>query len=42
MTARNVRRVRDADTSRPGLFLFSYFVGDDPGPAVELRDYLAG
>ena len=30
------------DKSCPGLFLFNYFVGDDPGLAVELWDYLAG
>jgi len=37
-----VRRVGDVDKSRPGQFLFNYFVGDDPGLAVELWDYLAG
>ncbi len=42
VAARNVRRVGDVDKSRPGLFLFNYFVGDDPGLAVELWDYLAG
>ncbi len=42
VAARNVRRVGDVDKSRPGLFLFNYFVGDDPGQAVELWDYLAG
>lgn len=39
---RNVRRVGDVDKTRPGLFLFNYFAGDDPGLAVELWDYLAG
>jgi hypothetical protein len=42
VAARNVRRVGDVDKSRPGLFLFNYIVGDDPGLAVELWDYLAG
>jgi len=42
VAARNVRRVGDVDKSRPGLFLFNYFVGDDPVLAVELWDYLAG
>jgi hypothetical protein len=42
IAARNVRRVADVDKSRPGLFLFNYFTGDDPGLAVELWDYLAG
>jgi len=27
---------------RRELRLFNYFAGDDPGLAVELRDYLAG
>jgi hypothetical protein len=42
IAARNVRRVGDVDKTRPGLFLFNYFAGDDPGLAVELWDYLAG
>jgi hypothetical protein len=42
IAARNVRRVADVDKSRPGVFLFNYFAGDDPGLAVELWDYLAG
>jgi hypothetical protein len=42
VAARNVRRVGDVDKTRPGLFVFNYFVGDDPGLAVELWDYLAG
>ncbi len=42
VAARNVRRVGDVDKSRRGLFVFNYFVGDDPGLAVELWDYLAG
>jgi hypothetical protein len=42
VAAHNVRQVGEVDKSRPGLFLFNYFVGDDPGLAVELWDYLAG
>ena len=42
VAARNVRRVADADKTRPGLFLFNYFAGDDPALAVEVWDYLAG
>lgn len=42
VAARNLRRVGDVDKTRPGLFMFNYFVGDDPGLAVELWDYLAG
>jgi len=30
------------DERRELLFLFNYVAGDDPGPAVGLRDYLAG
>lgn len=30
VTARNVRRVGDVDKSRPGLFFFNYFAGDNP------------
>ncbi len=41
MTARCVRRIGDVDKSRQGLFLFNYFVGDDPEVALELWDYLA-
>ena len=39
VAARNVRRVGDVDKTRPGLFLFNYFAGDDPALAVEVRDY---
>jgi hypothetical protein len=42
VAARNVRRVGDVDKTRPGVFLFNYFAGDDPALAVELWDYLAG
>ena len=41
VAARNVRRVGDVDKTRPGLFLFNYFAGDDPALAVEVRDYPA-
>jgi hypothetical protein len=30
------------DKTRPGTFLFNYFVGDDPAVVVRLWDYLAG
>jgi len=42
MTARNARRIGDVDKSRPGVFLFNYFVGDSPDVVLELWDYLAG
>jgi hypothetical protein len=42
VAARNIKRVGDVDKSRPGTFLFNYFVSDDPDVVVELRDYLAG
>jgi hypothetical protein len=42
VAARNVRRVGDVDKSRPGLFVFNYFVGDDPELAAELWEYLSG
>src|SRR5260370_21951174 len=42
VAARNVRRVGDVDKTRPGLFLFNYFAGDDPALAVAVWDYLAG
>ena len=41
VAARNVRRVGDVDKTRPGLFLFNYFAGDDPALAVEVCDYPA-
>ena len=40
--ARCVRRIGDVDKTRPGLFLFNYFVAEDPEVALELWDYLAG
>jgi hypothetical protein len=42
ITARNAKRVGDVDKTRQGLFLFNYFVADDPRVALELWDYLAG
>jgi hypothetical protein len=41
IAARNVKRIGDVDRSRKGLFLFNYFVGDDPQVTLELWDYLA-
>ncbi len=41
-TARNARRVADVDKTRQGLFIFNYFVGEDPALVVDLWDYLAG
>jgi hypothetical protein len=42
MVARNIKRVADVDKTRQGIFLFNYFVGDDPTVVVDLWDYLAG
>ena len=42
IAARNIKRVGDVDKSRPGIFLFNYFVGEDPQVVLELWDYLAG
>jgi hypothetical protein len=39
--ARNVKRIGDVERTRKGLFLFNYFVGDDPQVTLELWDYLA-
>jgi hypothetical protein len=41
MSARCLRRVGDVDKSRPGLFLFNYFVAEDPAVALDLWDHLA-
>ena len=41
MTARCLRRVGDVDKSRPGLFLFNYFVAEDPTIALDLWEHLA-
>jgi hypothetical protein len=42
MLARNLKRVGDVDKTRPGTFLFNYFVGQDPQVVIELWDCLAG
>jgi hypothetical protein len=42
LTGRNVKRIGDVDKTRPGVFLFNYFVGDDPQVVLDLWDYLAG
>jgi hypothetical protein len=42
IAARNAKRVGDVDKTRPGTFLFNYFVGDDPEVVVALWDYLGG
>jgi hypothetical protein len=42
IAARNAKRVGDVDKTRPGTFLFNYFVGDDPRVVVALWDWLAG
>jgi hypothetical protein len=41
LAARNVKRIGDVDRARKGLFLFNYFVGDDPQITLQLWDYLA-
>jgi hypothetical protein len=42
LVGRNAKRVGDVDTTRPGTFLFNYFVASDPALALDLWDYLAG
>jgi hypothetical protein len=42
VVARNVKRVGDVDKRRKGVFLFNYFVGEDPQVTLALWDYLAG
>ena len=42
VVARNVKRVGDVEKSRKGVFLFNYFVGEDPQVTLALWDYLAG
>lgn len=42
MAARCRKCIADVDKSAGGLFLFNYFVADDPAVALELWDYLAG
>lgn len=41
MTARCLRRVGDVDKTRQGLFLFNFFVAEDPAVALDLWDHLA-
>jgi hypothetical protein len=41
IAARNAKRIGDVDRNRKGLFLFNYFVGDDPQVTLELWDYMA-
>jgi hypothetical protein len=41
ITARCLRRVGDVDKTRPGLFLFNFFVAEDPAVALDLWDHLA-
>ncbi|NUR25867.1 MAG: hypothetical protein HOV83_08480 [Catenulispora sp.] len=42
MAARCARSLGDVDKSRPGLFLFNYFVAEDAAVAMELWEHLAG
>ncbi len=42
VVARNVKRVGDVDKRRKGVFLFNYFVGEDPQVTLALWDYMAG
>ena len=42
MAARCVKSLGDVDKTRPGLFLFNYFVADDVPVALELFEWLAG
>lgn len=42
VSAHFVKSLGDVDKSRPGLFLFNYFVAEDPAVALELWEYLAG
>jgi len=42
VAARNAKRIGDVDTTRQGLFLFNYFVADEPDVALRLWDHLAG
>jgi hypothetical protein len=42
MAARNAKRIADVDTTRPGVFLFNYFVADNADVMLRLWDYLAG
>ncbi|MGH9227922.1 MAG: hypothetical protein ACRD07_04170 [Acidimicrobiales bacterium] len=42
MRARCAKCIADVDKTRPGLFLFNYFVADDVDAALKLWDHLAG
>jgi hypothetical protein len=42
MTARCSRYIGDVDKTRQGLFLFNYFVADDPEVAIQLWEHVAG
>ena len=42
VVACNVKRVGDVKKHRKGVFLFNYFVGEDPQVTLALWDYLAG
>jgi hypothetical protein len=42
MTAHCGKCLGDVDRGRQGLFLFNYFVGEDPEVSLDLWDYLAG
>ena len=42
MAATCVKAIADVDKSRPGLFLFNYFVAEDVDAALKLWDHLAG
>jgi hypothetical protein len=42
MAARCTKSLGDVDKSRPGLFLFNYFVAEDVDVALELWEHLAG
>lgn len=41
IAARNAKRIADVDKTRKGVFLFNYFVGDDPAVVLDVWDYLA-
>jgi hypothetical protein len=42
MRARCVKCIADVDKSRPGLFLFNYFVAEDADVALKLWDHVTG
>ncbi len=42
MPARCVKCIADVDKTRPGLFLFNYFVAEDVDVALKLWDHLGG